>query len=309
MSVAGVDAAADASPRRRAFGERERFMLFLVAPAASTLLLFQVVPILIGMNASFRDWNLYDPKKTWIGLQHYVGVLSDPVFIGVVLPNTFLLMAGSVAISLALGLALAHLLNRSFVGRGILQTVILLPLMIAPVIAATMMRWTFNDQFGVVAALLREIGYGQISWLAERWPSFLIILFTDVWIWTPWFTIILLAALKSLPREPFEAAAIDAAGPWRVFTHITLPMLRSVIAVCILIRAIDAFRTFDQVWVLTGGGPARSTEVFSVYAYIESFSHLNIGRGSAAAGVGALIMFAVGLVLYLTVRRVTEISR
>src|SRR5919202_6575838 len=120
MAAAGTGAAADAPPRRRLVGERERFMLFLVAPAAATLLLFQVVPILIGMNASFRDWSLYDPKKTWIGLRHYAGVLSDPVFLRVVLPNTFLLMAGSVTISLALGLALAHLLNRSFVGRGIL---------------------------------------------------------------------------------------------------------------------------------------------------------------------------------------------
>ena len=213
------------------------------------------------------------------------------------------------AISLVLGMALAHLLNWNFRGHALVQTIILLPQMIAPVIAATSMRWTFNDQFGVVAAFLRVIGYGQISWLAERWPSFLIVLFTDVWIWAPWFALILLAALKSLPREPFEAAQIDAAGRWRTFTHVTLPMLRPVIGVCVLIRSIDAFRTFDQVWVLTGGGPARTTEVFSIYAYIETFVNLDFGRGSAAAIIGALIILVVAWTMYKAVDRLTDVSR
>ena len=297
--------------RRRltALGEKERFMLLLIAPAAAVLVLFQVVPIVIGANASFRDWQLYNPKQTWVGLAHYASILSDPVFLWVVLPNTFLLMFATVAMSLVLGMALAHLLNWSFPGHRLVQTVILLPQMIAPVIAATSMRWTFNDQFGVVAAFLRWVGFGQMSWLAERWPSFLIVIFTDVWIWTPWFALILLAALKSLPREPFEAAQIDAAGRWRTFTHITLPMLRPVIGVCVLIRSIDAFRTFDQVWVLTGGGPARSTEVFSIYAYVETFVNLDFGRGSAAAIIGALIILVVAWLMYRTIDRLTNISR
>ncbi len=284
-------------------------MLLLIAPAATVLLLFQIVPILVGANASFRDWQLFNPKKTWVGLDHYIYVLTDPNFLSLVLPNTFLLMFSSVAVSLALGLALAHLLNWNFRGHQIVQTIILLPQMIAPVIAATSMRWTFNDQFGVVAAFLRWIGVGQMSWLAERWPSFLIILFTDVWIWTPWFALILLAALRSLPREPFEAAQIDAAGRWRTFTHISLPMLRPVIGVCVLIRSIDAFRTFDQAWVLTGGGPARTTEVFSVYTYIETFVNLDFGRGSAAAIIGAFIILVVAWVMYKATNRLTDVSR
>jgi multiple sugar transport system permease protein len=305
-SAAAIGIAAKKSAR---IGEKQLFMLLLIAPAAAVLVLFQVVPIVIGANASFRDWQLYNPKGTWIGLAHYAYILSDPIFLQVVLPNTFLLMFASVALSLMLGLALAHLLNRSFPGQRLLQTVILLPQMIAPVIAATSMRWTFNDQFGVVAAFLSWVGFGQISWLAERWPSFLIILFTDVWIWTPWFALILLAALKSLPREPFEAAQIDAAGRWRTFTHITLPMLRPVIGVCVLIRSIDAFRTFDQVWVISEGGPARSTEVFSIYAYVETFLNLDFGRGSAAAMIGALIILIVAWVMYRAIDRLTDVSR
>lgn len=295
--------------RRRLMGEKERFMLLLIAPAVFVLVSFEVVPILIGMNASFRSWSLVNPTKEWIGLHHYVAVLTDPVFLQVVLPNTFLLMVSSTLLSLIGGLALAMLLNKPFFGRPVVRTVILLPLTIAPVITATMMRWSFNDQFGVITTFLSWLGLPEILWLSDRWPGFTIIVLTDVWIWTPWFTIILLAALQGLPPEPFEAAQIDAAGPWRTLTHVVLPMLRPVISVCVLIRAIDAFRTFDQVWVLTGGGPARSTEVFSVYAYVEAFVDLDFGRGAAAAGLGAIIMMLVGIALYKLVNRALEVSR
>jgi multiple sugar transport system permease protein len=290
-------------------GERQRFMVLLIAPAATVLILFQIVPIVIGANASFRNWRLYDPTGEWVGLHHYMRVLTDPVFLTLVMPNTLLLMALSVAIGLVLGLALAHLLNRDFRGLRVVQTVILLPLMIAPVIASMMMRWMFNDQFGIVSVVWEGLGFGPQAWLAERWPAFSIIVFTDVWIWTPWFTIILLAGLKGLPREPYEAAAIDAATKWRMFTHITLPMLRPVIAVCVVIRAIDAFRTFDQVWIISQGGPARQTEVFSVYAYVEAFHNMDFARGSAAAIIGALIIMVLGVGIYRIMDRFMDVSR
>jgi ABC-type sugar transport system permease subunit len=289
--------------------EKGRFMLFLIAPAAIVLFCFEIIPILIGMNASFRDWSLVNPQKTWVGLKQYTAVFTDPVFLQIVLPNTFILMIVSVSVSLAFGLALASLLNRPFLGRPVVRTVILLPLTIAPVITATMMRWSFNDQFGVITTFLSFLGLPDIPWLSDRWPSFALVIMTDIWIWTPWFTIILLAALQGLPPEPFEAARIDAATPWCIFRRVTVPMLRPVIVVCVLIRAIDAFRTFDQVWILTGGGPARTTEVFSVYTYVQAFVNLDVGRGSAAAGVGAIIMLFVGVGLYKLVNRTVEVSR
>ena len=294
---------------KRILGEKQRFCLMLVLPAAIVLTLFQVVPIVIGANASFRDWMLNDPKGTWVGLQHYSYILNDSVFLKVVLPNTFLLMFLSVSISLCFGLALAHLLNRPFPGHAIVQTFILLPLMIAPVIASMTVRWMFNDQFGIVSVVMHALGFGTNSWLAERWPSFCIILFTDVWLWTPWFTIILLAALRGLPKEPYEAARIDAATWWRTFTHVTLPMLRPVMVICIVIRAIDCFRTFDQVWVITGGGPARQTEVISIYAYTEAFQNLNFARGTAAAVIGAVIIGVFSFGLYKFLNRFVEVSR
>lgn len=289
-------------------GERERFMLMLVSPAVLVLLFFQIVPIAIGANASFRDWMLNNPKKTWVGLQHYVSVLTDPAFLKIVLPNTFMFMFSSVTISLALGLGLAVALNRPFRGQSLVQTMLLLPLMIAPVIAAIMVRWMFNDQFGIVNVVFEAIGLEPRAWLAERWTAFGIILLTDVWLWTPWFTLLLLAGLQSLPKEPFEAAAIDGTTRWRVFRYLTVPMLHPVILVCVVIRAIDAFRVFDIVWTLTGGGPARQTEMFSQYAYQSAFVYLNFGRGSAAAIIGGAIILIVGMILYKFLDRVSKVS-
>src|SRR6516164_5925397 len=241
-----------------AFDEKKRFMLALIAPAVLVLVFFQILPILTGANASFRDWHLNDPNKTWIGLTNYAYVVRDREFLSVVLPNTFGFMAASVASSLVAGLMIALLLNRQFPGRWLVQTIILL---------------------------------------------------TDVWLWTPWFALLLLAGLQSLPPEPFEAAKIDAASAWRTFRYITLPMLRPVIVVCVVIRAIDAFRTFDIVWTISGGGPARATEVFSIYAYVEAFQFLNFGRGSAAAVLGAIIIVVFAMALYRLLNRWVEVSK
>ena len=282
-------------------------MLLLIAPAALLMALFQVVPIVIGANASFRDWSLNNPKKTWVGPSHYIEVITDPAFLQVVLPNTFLFMVLSVGGALVIGLCLALMFNRGFRGQKLVQTMLLLPLMIAPVIAAIMMRWMFNDQFGIVNVILETIGIEGQPWMVQRWSAFGVILLTDIWLWTPWFMLLLLAGLQSLPKEPFEAAAIDGTSSWRVFRYLTLPMLRPVIAVCVVIRSIDAFRTFDIVWTLTGGGPARSTELFSLYAYVHAFLNLDFGRGSAAAIIGAVIILVVGLLLYRLLDRVMKV--
>jgi multiple sugar transport system permease protein len=289
--------------------EKTRFMLALITPAALVVVLFQVVPIFTGANASFRDWTLHDPKRTWVGLTNYTHVLRDAEFLQIVLPNTFGFMIATVALSLFFGLMIALMLNKRFGGRWLVQSLVLLPLMVAPVIAAIMIRWMFNDQFGVVNAALESLGIAPISWLTQRWTTFLVILLTDVWLWTPWFALILLAGLQSLPREPFEAARIDAASTWRTFRYITLPMLRPVMVVCIVIRSIDAFRTFDIVWTISGGGPARATEVFSLYAYVEAFQFLNLARGSAAAVIGAIIIVIFALLLYRILNRFVEVSR
>ncbi len=297
------------APGRFRFGERERFMLALILPALGILIAFQIVPILIGANASFRDWSLFNPQKTFVGLANYRRILTDPLFYGTVLPNTFLFMGASVTLGLLAGLTLASMLNRRFRGARLVRTAMLLPLMVPPVVAAIMITWMFNDQFGVANAVLTALGVEPVAWLVGRWTSFGIVVMTDVWLWTPWFTILILAALQTLPPEPHEAARIDGANTWQVFRNVTLPLLRPVLMVCIVVRSIDAFRVFDIVWTITKGGPARSTEVFSIYAYKQAFVYLNFDLGSAASLIGAVVIMVVGGVLYKALSYAVEVSR
>jgi len=233
-------------------------------------------------------------------------VISDPAFLYVVLPNTFLFMILSVAGALLAGLALALLLNRPFKGQKLRAD--------HPAAAADGGAGGRRDHGALDVqrpVRHRQCGAGKRSprraaVAVQRWSAFGIILLTDIWLWTPWFTLLLLAGLQSLPRSRFEAAAIDGTTTWRVFRFLTLPMLRPVIVVCVVIRAIDAFRTFDIVWTLTGGGPGRSTELFSLYAYVHAFLNLDLGRGSAAAIIGGLIILVIGVALYRLVDRVAK---
>ncbi|OLC13626.1 MAG: ABC transporter permease [Candidatus Rokubacteria bacterium 13_1_40CM_69_27] len=284
-------------------------MLALILPALVILVAFQIVPILIGANASFRSWSLFNPQKTFVGLANYRRILADPLFYGTVLPNTFLFMLASVSGGLLAGLGLATLINRRFRGQRLVRTAILLPLMVPPVVAAIMITWMFNDQFGIANVILEALGLEPVAWLVSRWTSLAIVIGTDIWLWTPWFTLLILAALQTLPVEPHEAARMDGAGPWQVFRNITLPLLRPVLMVCITIRTIDAFRVFDIVWTITKGGPARSTEVFSIYAYKQAFVYLNFDLGAAASMIGAGIIMVVGGVLYKVLSYVVEVSR
>jgi len=284
-------------------------MLALILPALLILIAFQIVPILIGANASFRRWSLFNPQKTFVGFENYARILRDPLFYGTVLPNTFVFMFASVTGGLLAGLGLALLINRRFRGERIVRTAILLPLMVPPVVAAIMVTWMFNDQFGIVNVVLSALGFEPLPWLIGRWTSLGIVILTDVWLWTPWFTILILAALQTLPPEPHEAGRIDGAGAWQLFRNITLPLLRPVLMVCITIRLIDAFRVFDIVWTITKGGPARSTEVFSIYAYKQAFVYLNFDLGSAASLIGAAIIMVVGGVLYKALGYAVEVSR
>jgi ABC-type sugar transport system permease subunit len=196
----------------------------------------------MGVDASLRRFSLTDEEHPFIGLRNFRRVLTDAQFLGVVLPNTFFFMLASVAGGVVLGLAIAILLNRPFPGRTAIRTLFVFPLMVAPVVASIMIAWIFNDQFGVANAIITSLGFPPVAWLVKPWLSLCIVVLTDVWLQTPFYVIIILAALETLPREPFEAARVDGANAWQTFRNVTLPLLRPVLLVAIVIRSIDAFR-------------------------------------------------------------------
>jgi multiple sugar transport system permease protein len=249
------------------------------------------------VDASLRRFSLTDEEHPFIGLRNFRRILTDSQFLGVVLPNTFLFMLASVAGGVILGLAIAMLLNRPFPGRIIVRTLIVFPLMVAPVVASIMIAWIFNDQFGIANVIVTALGFPPVAWLVTPWIGLSVVILTDVWLQTPFYVLII------------EAARVDGANAWQIFRNVTLPLLRPVLLVAIVIRSIDAFRVFDTVWTITKGEPGRATEVFSIYAYKEAFVFLNFDRGAAASLIGAAIIMVVGIVLYWGLRRVTEVSR
>lgn len=288
------------------FRERRRFILTLIAPAVLVLLAFEIIPILMGVDVSLRKYGLTELERPFVGLRNYRKVLFDTQFYRVVLPNTFLFMFCSVAGGTLSGLCMALLLNRSFRGQSIVRTVIVFPMMVAPVVASIMVAWMFNDQFGIVNVIVTALGFEPVAWLVNPWLSIGIVILTDIWLWTPFYVLIILAALQNLPQAPHEAARVDGASEWMVFRMVTLPLLRPVLLVTIVIRSIDAFRVFDVVWTITKGEPGRLTEVFSIYSYKESFIFLDFGVGAAASLIGAVIIMAVGATLYYGLYRLSE---
>jgi multiple sugar transport system permease protein len=291
--------------RRRALAARHRFMWGLVVPSLLVLLAFEIYPVILAAWTSLHKVTIYNPGRPFVGLQNYIRLFTDSHFFNTVIPNTFIFTIAGLAVETVLGISVAMLLNRKFRGEGVITTLLLFPMMVAPSIAAILFAWMFNSQFGIVDVALEALGLPAISWLSGRWTAMLVIIISDVWLWTPWFTILLLAALKVQPPSPVEAAKIDGANAWQVFWHVTLPYLSPVLTICMLIRTFDLFRQFDQTWVITTGGPARSTEFFSIYAYKEVFEYTNYGSGNAAALMGAMVMLIFGLIMYRTFARLT----
>lgn len=280
------------------------FQYQLVLLPFLAMLLFQIVPIAHGVAISVQNFSIWNPEPAFVGLRNYVRVLTNPLFYRYALPNTFLFLALAVGLELVLGLAIALLINRRFRGQTVVKTLLLFPLLVAPVVAGLMFYWMFHSEFGLVNQILRAIGLPGVLWFNQPATAFGIIVLADVWTWTPWFVLIIYSGLQSLPAEPFEAARIDGANAWSTFWWITLPLLYPILSIILLIRSFDAFRVFDVVWTMTGGGPGNTTETFGTFVYRLGYLTVNYSEGAAAAMVGAVIITVVGIVVYGTFARV-----
>lgn len=279
--------------------DRERGNRF-VAPAVVLLCLVTVYPLLSVLYLSLhRRLPIFDISK-YIGLDNYRFLLHDDRFWNAV-KNTVYFTALSVVLELLLGLGIALLLNRSFRLKGLVTAAVLVPWAIPTVVSARMWEWMYNTDFGILNHLLRV----KINWLGSPLWALNAAVFMDVWKTTPFVVILLLAGLKVIPRDIYQAARIDGAGAWPIFRKITLPLLMPVVLVVLLFRTLDAFRIFDAVYVLTGGGPANTTETLSIYAYKVLFQTLQFGYGSTLSVIVFLCTGAIA-VLYIRLLR-TEV--
>jgi len=189
---------------------------------------------------------------------------------------------------------MALCLSKKIAGQSIIRTLFLIPLMLVPVVVAMVWKMLYHPSYGVINYLLSEVSFARINWLADKSVALYSVIITDIWEWTPLMFLILLSGILSLPEDPFEAAEIDGASKTQLFLYITLPLLKSIIAVALLIRVIDAFKLFDIIWVLTQGGPGISTETLSYYTYLKGFKHFDMGYAAALSFV------LLGIVILMT---------
>ncbi|MGY0788866.1 carbohydrate ABC transporter permease [Azospirillum argentinense] len=237
-----------------------------------------------------------------VGLDNYLWLMRDPVWWRAVW-NTLVFTVVSVGIETALGLGIALILNAHLPGRGLLRAAVLIPWAIPTVVSAQMWGWMFHDLYGVVNAILMGIGLiaEPRAWTADPDLALPVVIAVDVWKSTPFMALLILAALKMLPRDLYEAARVDGVNPVKVFFRITLPLIRPALMVAVLFRTLDALRVFDLMYVLTGN--SRSTMSMSVYARQYLIDFQDVGYGSAAATLLVLVL-AVATVLAVTLGRV-----
>ncbi|ADU94490.1 carbohydrate ABC transporter permease [Geobacillus sp. Y412MC52] len=236
-------------------------------------------------------------EPNFVGLKHYKDSFSD-MRLWKALWNTTFFTVVSVAIELVLGLGIALLINKAFFGRGLVRATILIPWAIPTAVSALMWKFLYDGQNGIVAKYFETVGLvdrmGDL--LTTEAGAMFAVIFADVWKTTPYMALLLLAGLQTIPSSLYEAASIDGATKWQQFTKITLPLLKSSILVALLFRTLDAFRVFDLIYVLTGGGPANSTETISILAYKVMFSQTNFGAGSALAVIVFLCVAVISMI-------------
>ena len=294
--------AADASAgRQTSIQERvldfvdRRWPVLFPLPATLLVIGLAVYPLVYTLVISARSYDLGLVNYRFVGLSHYTAALTNARFWDA-FARTFVLTAMSVVASTVLGLVMAVVLNRDFRGARWARTAFLLPMVATPVATSLVWMMMFNPTLGVLNYLLGVVGLPPSIWVADPLLVIPCIVLVDVWHHAPFAMMILLAGLKSLPREPFESAMIDGATRWQMFVRIAMPMLKPVVVVVLIFRTIDALKVFDLIWVITAGGPGSSSETLYVYAYNQAFKYLDLGYGSAVIVVFTAIVSAASLV-------------
>ena len=280
------------------------FRWLLVAPAVCLILALSIFPLLFSLWVSFVNYDFQIPGHAFVGLKNFRQVVSDPVA-RYSLWVTVWLTAACVAIEFLLGLALAMAMVATFRGRGVLISILIVPLFISPVIVGQAWALLLQRPFGPTNYILglivgQEVG---INWLTQ-WPfNFLALILADVWQWTPFMFVILLAGLTSVPAHVYEAAELDGVGRWQVFWYITVPYIAPMMLLAVTFRLLDAIRLFDTIFIMTGGGPGTQTYTASYYLYTIGFTQFHLSRATAGAWI-FLVLTAI-LITFL-VRRLLK---
>ena len=290
-----VNTAVGAAPPKRSHA-RQRWLPYLLSLPALLVCIGILIPFFTAVWYSLERYNLSFPdQRAFVWFDNYIGLLSDPAFWNTV--RISLAYAGlTVGVQLLLGLAIALLLQRRHWVNDLMSVLLILPLMVAPAIASLMWKLMTNPNFGVLSYLVGLIGFPDFGWSSNPRSALFTVVLVDTWVYTPFITILLLAGLRALPRQPFEAAELDGVPATFVFFRITLPMLMPYILTASLFRMLDSIQQFDIIYSMTQGGPGDTLTVFQVQAYLEAFSFSNIGRSAALVMILWAITYALSTV-------------
>ena len=267
--------------------------LFLL-PVIIILFIAALIPLLSGLYLSFHDFKLNMPSIPiqFIGLDNYIELFGDEMFLTSLRNNTIFAIL-SVTIEMLLGILFAMLLSEdNRLSRGMI-TIVLIPMVIAPVVAGTLWRMMLDRTYGVINYILSFIGIPPVSWLGDPSIAIYTIIAVDIWQFTPYVTILVLSSIKAIPRSFFESARVDGSSSWTLFRKIILPLSSPVIIVVAMLRFIDAFKVFDTIFVMTQGGPGNATEMLPTYIYQQGIKFFRVGYSSAIAVLFVITMSLV----------------
>lgn len=257
--------------------------------------LLMIFPVLYTLFLSFTNWTLTSGAPiTFAGVHGYVRVFSEPRFLDAV-ARTFLFTFFAVAIEGVLGVAIAVILNRAFLGKSLAKVMLLLPLVATPVAVGIVFNLFYDPTIGLANFVLKSLNLPQGLWISSAGSVIPALVIVDVWQWTPMITLIVLAGLASLPEEPIELARVDGASEWQILRHVTIPMVMPVILTAVILRLIDALKTFDIIFAMTGGGPGYASETLNIMGFKYSFEYFRMGQSSVILVVLFLVVFLCSL--------------
>jgi len=300
MTSETVDRVLDRAVPKHRMPDRN-FRLWLVFPAILLLLLIGLFPLVYSLVISFQNLTMTDQDTSFHGLMNYAQLFRDHRLWQAIL-HTLLITAVALPLELVLGLLMAQLLLDNMPGRQLFIALIVLPTIISPIVAGATWRLMFDQRYGPVNEIISWLtGHQQVLlWTVNPKLVYPAIFICEIWQWTPFMFLILLAALSHVDRSLLEAAELDGARFPRIFFKIVLPAIWPVMAIAILIRGIDLFRIFDVIWALTGGGPGTMTETISIYTYVQGFQQF---ESSYTAAIAFLIVVLTSVVVTWAIRR------
>ncbi|WP_052487092.1 carbohydrate ABC transporter permease [Gordoniibacillus kamchatkensis] len=265
-----------------------------------------IFPTFLAIDYSFYQANSFAGDAVYVGMQNYVDVFLDPRFWRDLM-KTIVYSGATVALQMAVGIAIALVLNQKFAGNNVLRGISVVPYIIPVIVVTIGWEWMLDTDTGIINHLIASLGLGKIKFLSTNmamWTSVML----STWTWTPFVTLVFLSGLQTISHEVYESAMLDGARKWTQFWRITVPMLKDIIITIVLLRGLWMFNKFDLNWLLTGGGPLEKTETLPILIYLNTFKQFKVGYGSTIAVISFFIMF-LAMLVYLRIFRENQAKR